>query len=246
MKLSVSQTAKLCGISVRTLHYYDQIGLVRPSQTLPNGYRYYDEAALSTLQQVLFYRELEFPLKQIRSMMQRPDYDKRQALEAHRELLLLKRRHIDGLLRLLDDTIGGIVMQENRTTLETLRAAKKRYAKEAEARYGGTPQWKQSQARARSEAEEAAALTGADEIFAGFAALAAGGVSPESGEAHRLACRWQEHITAHYYDCTDAMLKDLAELYVQDERFCQNLDRYGAGTAQMIHDAILSLCNKER
>ena len=178
MRLSVSQVAKLCGISVRTLHYYDQIGLVHPSQTLPNGYRYYDEAALSTLQQVLFYRELEFSLKQIRSMMQRPDYDTRQALQAHRQLLLLKRQHIDDLVHLLDDTIGGMIMQKNRTTLETLREAKKKYTKEAEARYGGTPQWEQSQAKARSEAEEAAAMTEADEIFAAFAALAAKGASP--------------------------------------------------------------------
>ncbi len=94
MKRSISETARLCGVSVRTLHYYDEIGLLPPSSTTESGYRYYSEEALEVLQQILFYRELEFPLKEIRNILSHPDYDKRLALQRQKELLQMKKKSV--------------------------------------------------------------------------------------------------------------------------------------------------------
>ena len=92
MKLTVSETAKLMGISVRTLHYYDEIGLLKPSEVTGAGYRLYDDENLAGLQEILFYRELELPLKEIASLRAQPDHDRKRALTDHRELLLLKQK----------------------------------------------------------------------------------------------------------------------------------------------------------
>ena len=151
MKLTVSEVAKQTGVSVRTLHYYDEIGLLNPAGTTAAGYRYYGSAELARLQQILFYRELAFPLKEIAHILSRPDYDSRQALRQHRKLLLLQRRHIDSLLRLVDETLGGIEMHPMKTTAESLSAVKKAYAEEARQRWGNTDAYRKSE---ESGAEE--------------------------------------------------------------------------------------------
>ena len=236
--------AKLCGVSVRTLRYYDQTGLVKPTKVSPSGYRFYDESALQTLQEVLFYRELELPLSQIAALLHEPRRDRAQLLADHKKLLLLKREKLDGLLRLLDDIeqSGGTPMKEHRTTLSTLCAAQEQFQEEAKARYGGTKQWAQFEQKNPSGTPSFAANEEADEIFSAFAALAKAHASPGGKEALALARRWQAHITARYYDCTDEILCSLAQMYVADPRFFQSLERYGEGTARMMHDAILALC----
>lgn len=98
---TVSQVAKLTGISIRTLQYYDEIGLLKPSELTSSGYRLYDEEALQTLQQILFFKELGFPLKEIREILEKPDFDRMTAFKKQKELLLLKRNRIDRLIQLL-------------------------------------------------------------------------------------------------------------------------------------------------
>ena len=107
MRLTVSETAKLTNISVRTLHYYDEIGLLKPTDTTEAGYRYYDEEALAALQQILLYRELDFPLKEIKDMLSKPDYDRQEALAAHKSLLLLKIERLRRLTGLVDSMMRG-------------------------------------------------------------------------------------------------------------------------------------------
>ena len=111
MRLSISQAAKIGGVSVRTLRYYDEIGLIHPAEVSPAGYRYYDEEALRVLAQVRFYRELELPLKEILSLFRHPDYDASQTLRDHRALLLLRRQRIDEQLRALEQ--GKNLLQIN-------------------------------------------------------------------------------------------------------------------------------------
>ncbi|MCM1189987.1 MAG: MerR family transcriptional regulator [Muribaculaceae bacterium] len=98
---TVSQVAKLTGISVRTLQYYDEIGLLKPSKFTPSGYRLYDDEALQTLQQILFLKELGFPLKEVKEILEKPDFDRITAFKKQKEMLLLKRDRIDGLIQLL-------------------------------------------------------------------------------------------------------------------------------------------------
>lgn len=245
MKLSVGQTTKLLGISARTLHYYDEIGLVKPSETTEAGYRYYDSEALSKLQQVMFYRELEFSLKEIADFFNNPQYDKLQALKSQRELLVLKHQHIDELISLIDDTIGGKHYMKNKisTTAKDIIEAKKKYADEARERWGETKEYKESIEKGANYSEKEIEIIAAeaDKIFSEFAENI--GISPSDKEIQKLVLKWQQHISKYYYECSNQILSCLGEMYVNDERFTKNIDRFGVGTAKLMSDAIKVYCN---
>ncbi len=117
MRLSISEMAKLTGVSIRTLHHYDHIGLLCPETAADSGYRWYGAADVEKMQQILFYRELDFPLKEIRDILADPQYDKQEALRRQRQLLLLKRERLDGLLELLPIArVGHIGMYRDEET----------------------------------------------------------------------------------------------------------------------------------
>ena len=244
MRLSISETARIFNISVRALHYYDEIGLLKPSEVNEVGYRFYEDAALETLQQIVFYRELEIPLKTIASILQNPDYDKRQALQNHRQLLLLKKQRLEELLMLVDETMGEKAMnQKPKITAAEIQSAKQKYAAETMERWGQTDAYKECLEKHASytEDKETAVAEDASEIFQAFANAADEG--PESETAQKLVRRWQDHITKYHYRCTKEILSGLGVMYVEDERFTQNIDRYGDGTAQFMSDAIRIYCS---
>ena len=235
MKLSIGDAAQRLGVSVRTLRHYDEIGLVKPTQVGENGYRYYDREAMALLQQVLFYRELGMSLKEIGPLLQAPETQRRKALEAHRHLLELKKQQLEGLLQLVDDTLGGKTMQKPKITQADIDTAKEQYAAEAKERWGHTDAWKQSQGKTPNAAKM-------DEIFQGFAALL--GTDPADGAVQAQVKTWQQFITDNLYPCTDEILAGLGQMYVCDERFTANLDKYGEGTAKLMSDAIKIYCKK--
>lgn len=235
MKLSIGDAAQRLGVSVRTLRHYDEIGLVKPTQVGENGYRYYDREAMALLQQVLFYRELGMSLKEIGPLLQAPETQRRKALEAHRHLLELKKQQLEGLLQLVDDTLGGKTMQKPKITQADIDTAKEQYAAEAKARWGHTDAWKQSQGKTPNAAKM-------EEIFQGFAALL--GTDPADRAVQAQVKTWQQFITDNLYPCTDEILAGLGQMYVCDERFTANLDKYGEGTAKLMSDAIKIYCKK--
>ena len=235
MRFSIGQAARMLDVSVRTLRHYDEIGLVKPAEVGENGYRYYDREAMALLQQVLFYRELGLPLKEIGPLLQAPETERRRALEAHRHLLELKKQQLEGLLQLVDDTLGGKTMQKPKITQADIDAAKEQYAAEAKERWGHTDAWKQSQGKTPNAAKM-------DEIFQGFAALL--GTDPADGAVQVQVKTWQQFITDNLYPCTDEILAGLGQMYVCDERFTANLDKYGEGTAKLMSDAIKIYCKK--
>ena len=238
MKLSISEAAKRAGVSVRTLHYYDEIGLLKPSETTMAGYRFYDGAAMASLQQILFYRELDIPLEQIGHILQSPDNDRTEALQKHRTLLLMKRQRLDDMLRLVDETIGGIAMYNERPkpTQADWDAVKEQYAQEAADRWGNTEAFLESREKHAQYTPQQEEQINAEmeEIFTAFGACA----DPEGPEGQALARRWQAHITKYHYNCTDGILACLGQMYVNDPRFQKKLDKYGPGTAQKMSAAI--------
>lgn len=240
MKRSVSEAAKCAGISVRTLHYYDSIGLLCPSEVTDAGYRYYDDDAMSRLQQILFFRELEFSLHDIADILSRPDYDQTEILRRHRTLLQLKRDRLDALIELVDSTIGGNPMKHKPYT--DIHAAKQAYAKEAAQRWGKTDAYAESQKKhaAYTDEKENAIQREAEEIFSSFAAHM--DHAPSEPVVQQLVQRWRDHITAHHYNCTVQILSGLGMMYVADERFAENLNRFGDGNAQFMSDAIAYYC----
>lgn len=244
MRLSIGETAALFGISVRTLRYYDEIGLVKPLEISDSGYRYYGENEISKLQQVMFYRELELSLKEIAHIFDSPDYDSRQALEKHLEMLKLKRRHIDGLIGLVTERLGGTYMSDIKTTVKQIEETKAKYAKEARERWGNTPEYKQSEEKAASmNADDCNDMAkDMDRIFSALAEIKDS--DPADEKALSLVKEWQKHITRFYYNCTDEILSSLGEMYTADERFKANIDRYGEGTAEFLSKAIKAYCSK--
>ena len=243
--MKIQEAARLTGVTERTLRYYDRIGLLHPSGMTESGYRLYDEDALRRLQQIMFFRELGFPLAQIREIMDSPGYDMNEALRRHRLLLIAERDRLNGLIDLAERTLKG----ENdmsfdafdRSGIDRQRDA---YAEEARRRWGGTDAYAESEKKTAGYGKEqwAAIQQEADEIFAAFATLR--GHAPDEPDVQALVARWQAHITRNYYACTKEILAGLGQMYTADERFMQNIDRAGAGTAQLMSDAIAVYCAK--
>ena len=240
MKMQIKEFAEFTGVSVRTLHYYDEIGLLTPANVDKwTGYRYYDESSLLRMQEILFYRELDFSLKNIIEILSTPDYNKNRALQDQKSLLILKKERLERLILAVDDALKGenIMSAFDNSEFEKHKA-------EARQRWGKTDAYKEHQEKTKDYsagkwnnlAEEM------DGIFANFAICKQKGSAPDSAEAQDLVKRLQEHITANYYQCTMQILAGLGQMYTADERFMQNIDKHAPGTALYVSKAIEIYC----
>lgn len=245
MKLHVREFAKLTGVSVRTLHFYDEIGLLKPSSVdEQNGYRFYDECSLTRMQEILFYRELDFPLKEIRMILSSPDYDKQNALKEQKQLLTLKKERLERLISALDGAMKGEIVNMNVFDNSEFEAKRKEYAKEAKEKWGDTAAYKESAEKtADYSADRWEQINSVmNDKIAEFADCKRKGFAPDSKQAQALAKNWQDFITENYYTCTKEILASLGEMYVADQRFLKNIDRHGNGTARFMSDAIKAYC----
>ncbi len=246
MKLQIKEFAVLTGVSVRTLHYYDEIGLLKPSFVdEQNGYRFYDEASLERMQEILFYRELDFPLKSIAGILASPNYDKRKALAEQKRLLTIKKNRLERLIAALDQAEKGEIAMSVFDNSE-YKTARQQYEDEAKQLWGKTDAYKESQAKTAGYSEEKwnAVGEGMNDIFAEFAACMKNGESTDCDTVQGLVKKLQDYITANFYHCTDDILAGLGQMYVCDERFKKNIDRHGAGTAEFVTEAIGIYCRK--
>lgn len=241
--MKIKEVAQLTGVTVRTLHYYDEIGLLKPHQVSQAGYRLYNEEDLALLQQILFFRELDFPLRQIKDILNRPGYDRTQALEKQRELLLLKRARLDGLLGLLERTLkGDAAMEFQEFDNSELEKTRQEYAREARERWGDTQAYRAQEEKTKNLTLEdwSALQEQTDQIFSRFAAVR--DTQPDSPQAQSLVKAWQDFITEHFYPCSKEILAGLGEMYLSDERFTQTIDKAGEGTAEFLSKAIAAYC----
>lgn len=243
--MKISEVAKLSGITVRTLHYYDEIELLKPSETTEAGYRMYSSEDLERLQQILFFRELDFPLNEIKEIMLNPNYDKNEALNKHKEFLIEKRKRIDGLITLIDKTIkGDNNMSFKEFDNSKIEENKRKYAEEVKNRWGNTDAYKEYEKKTSSydgnlwnEINE-----GMVEILKEFADNRE--EDPNSDIIQSLVEKWQSYITSNFYNCTKEILSCLGLMYIGDERFKENIDKYGEGTAEFMAKAIEIYCAK--
>ena len=239
--MTVQKVSRLTGVSIRTLQYYDRIGLLHPTEYSDAGYRLYDDAALETLQQILLFRELEFPLKDIRKIIESPDFDRGKALEQQIELLTLKKEHIENLI----DLARGIKLLGVRHLKFDAFDTKKidEYAARAKASWGNTPAYKEfeEKSKGRTKEQDREISLGMMDIFTEFGAIRTS--EPGSEEAQALVKKLQDYITAHFYTCTDEILKGLGKMYSGGGDFTKNIDSYGGeGTAEFTHRAIEIYC----
>ncbi len=243
MELSISETSKITNLSIRTLRYYDEIDLIKPSKITDAGYRYYDEKSLEKLQEILFLKELDFSLKEIKEIVSNPQYNRKKAMENHKNLLIMKKNRIENLISLLENiTNGGSSMSFKEFDMSDIQKEQKKYAEEIKERWGETEAYKESENKTSKYSKDkwANLAEEADAIFKEFSVIKN---ESETGEkAQFLVKKWQAYITKNYYNCTKEILEGLAEMYIVDERFKNNIDKYSEGTAEFMSKAIKEYC----
>lgn len=252
MKRTVKQVAELAGISVRTLHHYDEIGLLSPAETSEAGYRLYSEDDLDVLQQILFYRELGFPLKTIKDVIRAPDFDRREALRQHREMLLEKRRHIDRLIDTIDRTIQHLEGEIDMTAEEKFEAFKEKLIEDNERRFGAEIREKYGEERVEASNAKLRGMSGAEfdamkrleEQVQDLLEKAAGTGDPASEEARRLVDAHKAWLMHFWTDYSPEAHMGLADMYVADERFAAYYDQRVKGGAAFLRDAIRQWAGK--
>ncbi len=248
MRLSIKKFSDLCGVSVRTLHYYDKIALLIPDYVDDgNGYRYYGERALSRMQEIMFYRELNFSLDEIARILSSPDYDKTAALKSQRKLLVLKRERLGRIIAAIDNLVEGENTMNFRA-FDNSEFEKNRNAYKAEvvSRWGETNAYMEHKTKTTdyTQSDWQDVADGINIIISEFAELRNTGAQPTDAAAAALAERLQAFITETQYTCTDEILLSLADMYVGDDRFRCNIDKNGEGTAYFMSCAIKAYCNR--
>ncbi len=238
---TVKEVTRMTGVSARTLRHYDSVGLLCPRRNGENGYRQYSQKDLERLQHILFFKELQFPLKAIGAIIDAPDFDRNRALEQQAELLTLKKQHLENLIMLARSAscIGVKHMKLNKFDYDKLDD----YAAQARAMWGETPAYREylEKSKDRSRQQEAKLSDGLMDIFVRMGSLRSG--DPDSDQAQALVKELQEYITAHFYNCTPQILRSLGLMYAGGGSFTENIDAAGGkGTAEFARRSIDIYC----
>lgn len=243
---TVGAVAALTGVSVRTLHHYDHIGLVVPSVRTPAGYRGYTDADIERLHLVLVYRSVGLPLEEIRTLLDDPDADVLEHLRRQHRLLLQEADRLQHTIKAVEELMhahrSGIQLTaEEQVQIFGTTAFGGQYAAEAEERWGGTDAWKQSQQRVATLRKQdwIDIKAEGDALLDALAAAKRAGVAPGSPQANELAARHRASIE-RFYDCDDEMHRGLVEMYVTDARFTRYYDDVEPGLAQYLHDLVIA------
>lgn len=238
---TIKQLAKLAGVSVRTLHYYDEIGLLKPSSVGSNGYRQYEERAMLQLQQILFYRELDLSLAEIKAVVSRPDFDVLTALRSHKEALQGRVERLNRLIQTVDSTIDHLQKGSKTMNAEGLfngfsEEEQEKYALEAEQMYDPkTVRATDRKWKAYSPAEKERILAEGNAVYVDLIAAMPKGSA--SAEAQALVARWHQHLQ-YFWSPNDEQLVGLAELYNEDPRFRTNFDKTHPKLAAFMREAV--------
>jgi DNA-binding transcriptional MerR regulator len=247
----IKEVADMAGISVRMLHHYDKIGLLKPESVNSAGYRLYSDENLDRLQQILFFKELSFPLKEIKVILDSPNFDKKEALKVHKQLLLEKKLRLEKIIESVDKTInsmeGDFKMDKkdifNVFDMSKIEEHQKKYSKEVKEKYGNTSAYKESNKKISKYTKEDwnNIIKGWNEIYKKLANLM--DKSPDNKEVQKSIHQFREHISKNFYDCTPEIFRGLGEIYVTDERFTNNIDKYKTGLSSFLRDAINIYCD---
>ncbi|GHB69401.1 HTH-type transcriptional activator TipA [Streptomyces cirratus] len=246
MGYSVGQVAGFAGVTVRTLHHYDEIGLLSPSGRSRAGHRRYDDADLDRLQRILFYRELGFPLEEVAVLLDDPESDPREHLRRQHALLSDRIDRLQRMAKAVEHAMEAHQMGINLTPEERFEVFgdkdPEQYAQEAEQRWGATETYRESQRRAASYTKDDWKRMQAEAADWGarYAALMEAAEAPDGERAMAMAEEHRQHISTWFYDCAYEMHTCLGEMYVTDERFKAFYDSMRPGLAEHLRDAILA------
>lgn len=239
---TVKEVSRLTGVSIRTLHYYDSIGLLRPTQITESGYRLYDDTALERLQCILLFRELQFPLKEIKTIFESPSFNRNKALEQQIELLRLQKEHIENLIDLARgiQTIG--VKALDFSAFDTKKIDD--YAAQAKATWGTSEAYHEFEEKSKHRTKEDEQLLSGEMMgmFKEFGSIRT--MDPASERPQQLVKKLQAFITEHFYTCTPEILQSLGTMYGGGGSMTENIDKAGGeGTAEFARQAINIFCS---
>lgn len=239
--MTVNEVSKLTGVSIRALQYYDTIGLLPPTEYTEAGYRMYDDAAMERLQQILLFKELEFPLKEIKAIMDAPDFDRDKALSQQIELLTMKKEHLEHLIDFARKIKTTGVDKMDFHVFDTTKMDE--YASQAKEQWGQTAAYKEYEAKTKNQSPDTQKLAWKNLmlIFVDFGKMKE--KEPGNEEAQRRVKKLQHYISEHFYMCSKEILKGLGQLYASGGEFTENIDKVaGSGTAAFAAKAIELYC----
>jgi DNA-binding transcriptional MerR regulator len=247
----VKQVSKLVGISVRTLHHYDEIDLLKPEFITTAGYRLYSDTDLERLQQILFFKELDFTLQEIKNIIDSPSFDRKSALKAHRELLAEKKKRLEKLIESLDKTLeaveGGIEMSKKEMfdgfDMTEIERHKEKYAEETKERYGDSDAYKESMKKTSKYNKEDWGRISSEREAIDKRIIDNMDKGIEDPMVQEGVAELRQHITDNYYNCTVEIFRGLGDLYVCDERFTKNIDKNKPGYAEFLREAMHYYCD---
>lgn len=243
---TVGELAALAGVTRRTLHYYDRIGLLPAGRDPSNGYRRYSAADALRLQRIMLYREMDVPVADIPRLLDAPDESTLSALERHRQQLRSDHERLGRLLHTVELTMESIQrggLMNSPSLYDGFTPEKQEaYAEEAAERWdadlvkASQQRWKRY-----SKEQQQAIMNEGDAVYRDMARLMNKPVTDT--EVQAVVERWQRHLH-HFYEPSPAMLRGLADLYVGDDRFTQNIDRFGQGLSEFLNEAIHCYCDQ--
>jgi len=234
---TVNEISKLTGISVRTLHHYDEIGLLKPTATTDAGYRLYNDIALERLQHILLFRELEFPLKDIKEILDSPDFERNRALEQQIELLTMKKEHLENLILFARGIKLLGVKYMDFSAFDTKKLDE--YAAQAKESWGKNEAYKEYEEKAKNWTEETEKNLEVQimSLFAEFGEMK--DLDPADEKVQAQVKKLQDYFTEHFYNCTPQILSGLGRMYAGGGEFTENIDSVaGKGTAEFVNRAI--------
>lgn len=240
--MTVHEVSELTGVSIRALHHYDRIGLLHPAEVTGAGYRLYDDTALERLQCILLFKELQFSLKEIKDILDSPDFDYSRALDQQITLLQMKKEHLENLINLAREIKQIGVKKLDFTVFNTKKMDE--YAERAKESWGQTPEYREFEEKSkdRTKEDERKLWAGLMEIFTEFGSMK--GSSPSGSAAQRLVKKLQDYITEHFYTCSDEILAALGNMYAGGGEMTENIDHAGGeGTAEFADQAIKVYCS---
>jgi DNA-binding transcriptional MerR regulator len=246
MVYTVKQLSDLAGVSVRTLHYYDEIGLLKPSYLGENGYRYYVDDAVYRLQQILFFRELDFSLNEILEILEQPEFDLLATLHSHRKALQEKVKRLGDLIKTVDSTIlhmnGEVEMSKKQLFAGFSEEEEKRYAQEARELYGEeevNASYKLWNSYSPQKKEQI--MAEGNTIYTGVVTLIEQGHSASSPEVQQVIARWHQHMR-YFYEPSVERLLGLGQLYVEHPDFARNFRALHPDLPEYMREAITHYC----
>lgn len=225
LTMTVNEVSKLTGVSIPTLQYYDVIGLLKPSEYTKSRYRLYDDKNLEKLQQILLFKELEFPLKEIKKIIDAPNFDRNKALEQQIELLTMKKEHLEELIKFARGINKIGVKKMDFTVFDTKKIDE--YSKCAKEQWGQTEAYKEfeEKARDRTKAEEKSIMYKFMELFVEYGTMK--DMNPSEKQVQLPVKKVQDYITKHFYNCTKEILNSLYKMYASGGEFAENIDKVG-------------------